>query len=151
MSKRKFHFSLDQVLQLRRHEAERARQDLLQAMHTREIGETVVEQTRERLAELNSLGFAQGQVGPQSLQRLEAYRREAQGAYVLAVEEMEQLRQLENEARAHLLEKRHAVETLQTLYEQEAQEHQQIQTAAETAFLDEQAVISFNRQNRTAA
>lgn len=151
MSERKFHFSLDKVLQLRRHEADRARQALLLSMQAREAGEAQVEKARERLAELNSVGFAQGQVGPRSLQRLEAYRQEAQCAYVLAVEEMEQLRQQESTARTHLLEKRHAVETLQTLYEQEAEEHRQMQAAAETAFLDEQAVIGFHRQNRTAA
>jgi flagellar export protein FliJ len=151
MSTRKFHFSLDSVLHVRRHETESARQDLLQTMQARETGEAEVNQARERLAELNSIGFAQGQIGPQSLQRLEAYRREAQCAYVTAVEEMEQLRHLESQARAQLLEKRHAQETLHTLYEQEAQEHRQVQAAAETAFFDEQAVISFNRHNRTAA
>ena len=146
MAGKKFRFSLESVLTLRRYETERARQHLGQAAHDRQEQEEQVQRVKQRLMRL--VGTVTSHVDPVSLRRKAAFRADAQRHYDQACSELDVRRQREGQAREYLLAKHGAEESLHVLREQEAVLHKKEQDAAEGAFLDEQAIAGFIRKRR---
>ena len=148
MPGKKFRFSLDSVLKVRRHETERARQELSQALNTTQQQENRVLEAKAHLASTAASSPASGAVDPMALRRHAAHRADAQRALDRDSKRLERLRMAEAKARAALVKKRQAEEALQTLHDQEQAQHLQEHHAAETAFLDEQAIISHYRNQQ---
>ena len=147
MAGKKFRFSLESVLKLRRYETERARQRLGRTALERQEQEEQVQHTQQRLMRL--VGAATGVVDPVSLRRQDAFRSDAQRHYDQACTELDARHLREGQARQHLQTKHGAEESLQILREKEAVHHKKEQDDAEGAFLDEQAIASFSRKRRT--
>lgn len=147
MSGKKFRFSLQKVLDLRRHETEHARHVLADAEADLEAKQAQLERARERLAECHRSTAHSGALRPAMLRKGEAFRQEARQAVTEARNAVAVCQQRVEEARAELQERRQAEEALEKLREQEKQQHEQEQAKAETAFLDEQAVLRFARVN----
>lgn len=148
MTGKKFRFSLQSVLRLREHETRGARDDFAQAQRVRAEQEARIESLRKHLSDL-SQNELRGRIGQRELQQLDAFRREAHRALQEAQRRLGQLSSQEEEARARLLERRSAEETLLHLYDKESLQHRKDQDAAEMEFLDEQAVTGFHRQRMT--
>ena len=146
MAGKKFRFSLESVLTLRRYETERARQHLGQAVRDRQQQEEQVRHARQRLRALT--GSATGVVDPESLRRHAAFRSDAQRRCDQAHAELDARRQHEGQARQHLQTKHSAQEALHILREKEAARHKKEQDDAENTFLDEQAITGFSRKRR---
>ena len=144
MAGKKFRFSLESVLTLRRHETERARQHLGRAAHARQEQEAHVRHMRHRLMTFS--GTTAGLVDPVALRRQGAFRQDAQHRYDQARSELRTRHQHEKEARRHLRTKHTAEEGLQVLREKEETVHKKAQQQAEDAFLDEQALAGFFRK-----
>ncbi|MFB3131365.1 MAG: flagellar FliJ family protein [Rhodothermales bacterium] len=146
MAGKKFRFSLESVLKLRRYETERARQHLGRAALDRQQQQEQVRHRQQRLMRLD--GSATGVVEPESLRRQAAFRSDAQRHYDQARDELDARRHREGQAREHLRTKHSGEESLQILREQEAAQHKKAQDHAEDAFLDEQAIAGFIRKRR---
>ena len=144
MAGKKFRFSLESVLKLRRHETERARQHLGQASRARQDQEEHVRHMRHRLMAFG--GVAAGVIDPVALRRQAAFRQDAQHRYEQARSELVRRQQHEGEARQVLHEKHRAEESLEILREKEETHHKKEQQDAEGAFLDEQAISGFFRK-----
>src|SRR5690554_897437 len=104
MSGKKFQFSLQSVLKLRSHEAERAR--LVLAEIRREIRNTqeTIAAAEEHLTSIIHQR-AVGSTGQRSLSRLEAFRQEAHEQLEKARRDLDELRRREEDARIELLQK----------------------------------------------
>jgi len=148
MAGKKFHFSLDSVLKLKRHEADMARQFLARAIEQRIAHEQRLREVDERLEEVNETAAVSSPSDPVSFQRLSTYRLELQRARDREIRSVASKRQEEDRARRLLIEKRREEETMQSLHDEEASRHKQSQNAAETAFLDEQALMTYQRKHR---
>ena len=146
MAGKKFRFSLESVLKLRRYETERARQHLGKAVLDRQEQEAQVWHSQQRLLGLTA--SATGVVDPESLRRQAAFRSDAQRHYDQACNELDACRQHEGQAREHLRTKHSAEESLHILQEKEAAHHKKEQDDAEGDFLDEQAITGFFRKHR---
>ncbi len=146
MAGKKFRFSLESVLKLRRYETERARQHLGRAALDRQEQEERVQRRKQHLMRL--VGAPPGAADPESLRRQAAFRSDAQRHYDQARDELDARRHREGQAREHLRTKHSAEESLQILREQEAAQHKKAQDHAEDAFLDEQAIAGFIRKRR---
>lgn len=149
MSGKKFRFSLASVLKLRSHEAECARQDLVEIRKDIEEQKRVVADAEERLADVASRR-AKGATGQRSLSRFDAFRQEAQDELQIARRTLAQLREREEECRLQLLERKGAEEAIRRLEEREKSSFWKAFRAAETQQLDEQAISGFQRQRRAA-
>ena len=145
MAGKKFRFSLESVLKLRKHETERARQHLGRAARARQEQEEHVRHMRHRLMTFSG-AVTVGVVDPVALQRQVAFRRDAQHRYDQARTELSLRQQHEGEARRELRQKHSAEESLHVLREKEEALHKKAQQEAEDAFLDEQAVSGFFRK-----
>ena len=145
MAGKKFRFSLESVLKLRRHETERARQHLGWAARARQEQEEQVRHMRHRLMTFSGAATV-GVVDTIALQRQVAFRQDAQHRYDQARTELALRQQHEGQARRTLREKHSAEESLQTLREKEEMLHKKAQQQAENAFLDEQAISGFFRK-----
>ena len=146
MAGKKFRFSLESVLKLRRHETERARQYLGAAARERREQEEQVRHMQHRLVSLK--GPTTGVLDPIALRRQAAFRQDAQHRVDQASAELAQRRQREGQARLVLQKKHRAEESLQILREKEEARHKKEQEDAEGAFLDEQAISGFSRKHR---
>ncbi|MDX1532208.1 MAG: flagellar export protein FliJ [Rhodothermales bacterium] len=144
-----FRFSLQSVLDLRRHEAERAEQALTQAVQARRAHEATVADAQARLDGLYAALYATA-LGPVALRRRTSHLNAARCALRDAEQGLEVAQRCEDDARRTLFEARRHLEALVTLRQGEADRHRQAHAAAEAAFLDEQAVIGYSR-NRLAA
>ena len=149
MAGKKFRFSLDSVLRLREHETRQAREELSAILHQKQAQEACVEEARHRLDELLH-ATPTGAVGQHRLRQFDAFRQAARQACSEAAARLAHLARLEEEARAQLMERRSAEETLRHLYEEEASRHRRDEDVAETSFLDEQALTSYYRQRKAA-
>lgn len=147
---KKFRFSLEPVLKLRRHETDDAQEQLAAALRAKQQQEERTLEVLRYLDEILSTRPA-GRVGPQMLRQFDVYRQEARAAYRAACDELSRLERAETEARHRLVERKHAQEVLERLRAKEAQSHLETQTSAETEFLDEQAVNGYNRRRRAQA
>ena len=146
---KKFRFTLETVLRLRAHETECARQDL----------GTIREQIREQeerieaaLANMEDLSLKKvtGSVGQMSLSRSDAFRREAQERLDEESRRLEHLKEMEEDARLRLVERKSAEEAFQRLREQEEEKYWKMYYSAETGILDEQAIAGYTRRKRAA-
>lgn len=151
MSGNKFRFSLQSVLDLREYETDKARYFLAQAVSERRAQEEAVQRAEERLRELNENAPSPGDVDLQTLRQYDAFRQHARHLRDKAREQLDQLHQHEDAARANWVERRQAQESLETLHDGEKDEHDQKVAEAEMAFLDEQAVMRYCRNdNKTS-
>jgi len=148
MAGKKFHFSLDSVLKLRRHEADLARRHLAQAIKRRHEQENRLSSVEKCLREVNETAAVATPTAPLSFQRLSTYRLDLQRARDTESQSLDQMRLDEMQARERLIGKRRQEETLQSLHDVERNSHQEEQNATETDFLDEQALIGFQRKRR---
>lgn len=144
MAGKKFRFSLESVLTLRRYETERAQQHLGQAVQERRKQEEQVHHMEERLTQLP--GTAPGIVDPVVLRRQAAFREDALRRYEAACNELNDRVQREGIAREQLREKHGAQESLHILREKEEMVHKKEQADAEGAFLDDQAISGYLRK-----
>ena len=151
MSGKKFRFSLQSVLQLRRHEVERAERQLTHLLVTYKNQQDTVAAARASLQELQEDAPGRGIVDPQTVRRHYARRQEAQQAIAAAQKRLENVRRQVEESRTHLRERRRAEESLQTLYDKEKARHDKEQALADAAFLDEQAVMRHSRSQDLSA
>lgn len=148
MSGKKFRFSLESVRRLRRHETERAEQHLGQIVRARRKQEQRVAAARQHLDDLTRTATHEApSANLHRLRQRDAYRQQARHTLRTERKTLNELKQREEEARAHLLEKRHAEERLQTLYEQEKAQHKKEMRDAEAAFMDDQAVMRHRHEN----
>jgi flagellar FliJ protein len=151
MSGNKFRFSLQSVLDLREYETNKARYFLAQAVSDRQAQEVKVQRTEERLRELNKKAPAAGDVDLQTLRQYDAFRQHARHLRDKARERLDELCQHEDAARANWVEHRQAQESLETLHDGEKDQHEKEAAEAEMAFLDEQAVMRYCRNdNKTS-
>lgn len=147
MKGKKFRFSLERVLKLRRYETERVRQHFGQVAQARQEQEAVVLRMAQRLIDLPEIDT--GRIDSSALQRHDAFRQDAQRQYDQACTQLASCRQREGEARRQLRQKHGAEESLQRLREREAIHHKKAQQDAEGAFLDEQAAAGYFRKQRS--
>lgn len=146
MAGKRFKFGLENVLKLRRHETERARQVLLDAALERERHEMLLADAQRRLQNLADATASNGTVGTLTFRQRDAFRRDAQRAREQAERALKQKQNVEDEARMQLVNRRRAEEALQNLHDQQKEEHQREQDALDLAFLDEQALSGFTRK-----
>lgn len=146
MSWKKFSFRLDSVLKLRKHETERARDELSQAAHKRQKQEADMQEAREHLDDVSRIEIPRGSIDPSKLRQMEAYRQEARARLARVQHELDRLKNGENEARVKLIHRRRDEEALQTLYEQQKEDHEREIEHTEAAFLDEQAINNHLRK-----
>ncbi len=144
MAGKKFRFSLESVLKLRKHETERARQHLGRVARERQEQEEHVRHMRHRLMSFG--GAVTGVIDPVALQRQAAFRQDARHRYEQARTELATRQQREGQAREALRQKHGAEESLHILREKEEAVHKKAQQDAEGAFLDEQAISGFFRK-----
>lgn len=149
MSGKKFRFSLQSVLDLREYESESARHALSHAVRARREQEQKIERMEERLDELNRKAPDPGQADLRTLRRFDAFRSHLRHQCDRARKKLAALRDDEQAARDAWMEKRQNEERLHTLREQEESAHRQDVTASNIDFMDEQAVLRFNRTNRS--
>ena len=151
MSGNKFRFSLQSVLDLREYETEKARYFLAQAVSDRRAQEEAVRRAEERLRELNNNAPAAGEVDLQTLRQYDAFRQHARHLRDTAREQLDQYRQREDAARSNWVERRQAQESLETLHDGEKDQHEKEAAEAEMAFLDEQAVMRYCRNDNNTS
>jgi flagellar FliJ protein len=149
MAGKKFKFSLDSVLRLRMHETEGARQELSKVMREAERQQRAVDEARTYVAHVAKSRFS-GATEQRSLSRFESFRQEAWDRLETARRRLQHLHEMEDDARIQFIERKGAEETLKRLREQEEEQHWREHRAAETQFLDEQAISGFQRQRRAA-
>ncbi len=146
MPGKKFRFPLENVLKLREQETESAQRRLVSIQGILEEQESRIEDLHRHIEDLHRQSPQYGTADTTSLRRYDAYRRQAQNARELALQKLEEIQQEEDLAREHLLQRRRDEESLNTLREQSRQRFDKAQSRTEAAFLDEQAVMRFNRK-----
>lgn len=149
MSGKKFQFSLQSVLRLRSHEAERARQALAEIRREIRSTQETIAAAEEHLTSIIHLR-AVGSTGQRSLSLREAFRQEAHEQLENARRDLEELRRREEDARIELLQRLGAEDAIRRLEEQERTRHWKKFEAAEAQQMDEQAVSGFQREKRAA-
>ena len=149
MSGKKFQFSLASVLKLRTHETEGARQVLVDLMQKRDRQHEAATQLRGELDAVVQ-SRSTGAIGQRALSRHEAFRAEAQRRLDEAVRMVKYLDERIHEARLQLMERKSAEEALKQLRNDEQARCIQENRAAETQFLDDQAISSYQRQRRAS-
>ncbi len=147
MPGKKFRFSLQSVLRWRQHQTEQAVEALVRLQQERAQLEQRIEAARQQLAQLQrELTAHASTTDPVQLRRQEAYWLKAQRQLLRLEQQLEQLRQQEAEARALVLERRQAEESLERLRERQYARYLEAETAAEHAWIDEQATGAYVRK-----
>ena len=144
MGGKKFRFSLERVLSVRRHETECAREHLGTTSRERREQEEHVRHMQHRLAGCASA--PSGRIDPVALRRQEVFRQQAQHRLDAARAELDDRRGRERQARQELRRKHGAEESLQLMRDREAVRHRKARQEAEAAFLVEQAIAGFFRK-----
>lgn len=147
MPGKKFRFSLQKVLELRRHKTERARQALASAERKLDRRKEQLKQARKRLAERQRVVEEGVALRSADLQQAGAFRKNARQSVAEAKAAVEDVQRRVEEARAELHEARQAEESFEELRDQEKDKFDQEQTKAEIAFFDEQAVQRHSRND----
>lgn len=150
MPGKKFRFSLQKVLELRRHETERARQSLADAERALEQKKKQLKQARQHLARCQRAVQEGDALRPAQLRQAGAFREDARQSVVEAREAVKECRQRVDEARVELQEARQAEESFEELRDQEKEQYDREQAKAEVAFFDEQAVLRHARSSHTS-
>ena len=148
MAVKKFRFSLEQVLTVRRHEAERAEQRLAKALQARRDREARLDDAERALRTVLEEAPAPGAVTPAAFRRHAATQHEAMRLRKQASHALDVARMKEREAYRALLDARRPQEALHTLRDQQQQAHRQAALRAEAEFLDDQATAAYCRQLR---
>jgi flagellar FliJ protein len=148
MAGKKFRFPLAKVLRLRHHETDEARLNLARTLRTRQAQEARVSDARDRLDMLSRQDLPSGTFTPAVLRRQDGFRLDAQEALDRELATLARFRQEEDQARAQLLERQRAEESLKTLQAEARERHKRAQQEAETSFLDEQALIGYSRKQQ---
>ena len=147
MPGKKFRFSLQSVLRLRRHQTEQAVEALTRLQQERRKLEEAIEAARQKLEQLQQeLAARQTAVDPAQLRRQEAYWMKARQQLSRLEQQLARLQQQEAEARALVLERRQAEESLKRLRERQYARHLEAEAAAERAWIDEQATGAYIRK-----
>lgn len=146
MAGKRFTFSLENVLKVRKHETERARQALLEAAVEREQHEALLADAHQRLQSLAESPTTGGTIGTLVFRQYDAFRRDAQRACRAAQQNLKQKQNIEDAARSYLVDRRRAEEALQNLRDEQKAEHQRLEEAHDIAFMDEQAITGFTRK-----
>ena len=146
MPGKKFRFSLESVLSLRKHETEQARQALGTALTDRKNQEEAVQQAHLTMMEMAREVPATGTTHPASLRRFDTHRHAAQRRHEEACHRLAKLRASEAQARKAVRNRHGAEASLERLRDKEHAEHRQTQEGAAQAFLDEQATSRFHRR-----
>lgn len=147
MPGKKFRFSLQKVLDLHRHEAERARQSLADAERELEQKKKKLKQARKHLAQCQRSVQEGDALRPAQLRQAGAFREDARQSVAEARAAVKACRQRVEEARAELQEARQSKEAFEELRDQEKETYDREQTKEEIAFFDEQAVLRHARSN----
>jgi flagellar protein FliJ len=145
MTGKPFRFSLQPVLDFRRHEAEHAEATLAQAVRARRAGEAALAEVTARYEAATREG-ADDIADPTTFLRHAAHRQQARRAVAAAAHEVDRLRVSEQRARRELLDRRRPEEALLTLRARARDDHRSAEASAELAFLDEQAVGAYRRR-----
>ncbi|NNF58192.1 MAG: flagellar export protein FliJ [Rhodothermaceae bacterium] len=151
MAGKKFRFSLDHLLRLRRHQAEQAEQALAGAIRTRHDHEARLEAAEDMVQTLAAEAPTPGTGTPADFRRFAATQQEAFRARTQARAALEVAQREESDARRALVKARQPEEALHTLQTREQAAHHQGQQRAETAILDDQANAAYCRQLRSEA
>jgi len=147
MPGKKFRFSLQSVLRLRQHQTEQAVEALVRLQQERQKLEEAIEAARQKLEQLHQeLAARQSAVDPAQLRRQEAYWLKARQQLRRLEQQLARLQQQEAEARALVLERRQAEESLERLRERQYARHLEAEAAAERAWIDEQAIGAYIRK-----
>lgn len=147
MPGKKFRFSLQKVLELRRHQTKRAHQALVEAEQELKVKEAQLKEAREHLAQCRRAAVEAEGLRPAELRQAEIFRQQVRQDVKQAREAVEACQGRVKEARAELKEWRQAEEALEELHDREKEQHAEEQAKAETAFFDEQAVLRHSRTN----
>ena len=145
MSGKKFRFSLDSVLKLRSHEAECARQDLAHVREEIRRQEALVEDAERGLRSALDARLT-GSAGQHAFARQEAHRQIASDRLQKERRKLDHLKEMEEEARLTLMQRKGAEETIRNLEEQERTSYLKKLESAESEQLDEQAITGFQRR-----
>lgn len=148
MAGKKFRFPLANVLRLRHHETDAARLNLARILRTRQAQEARVSDARGRLEMLSRQDLPSGTLTPAVLRRQDAFRLDAKQALDRELATLARIRREEEQARAQLLERQRAEESLKTLQAEARERHRKARQEAETSFLDEQALIGHSRKQQ---
>lgn len=151
MAGKKFRFSLDNLLRLRRHQAEQAEQTLAGALRTRQEHEAHLEAAETTMQALAEEAPTPGTGTPAEFRRFAATQQEAFRARTQAREALETAQRREAAARHALVKARQPEEALHTLRTREQAAHHQTRQRVETAVLDDQATAAYCRQLRSDA
>lgn len=147
MKGKKFRFSLQSVLRLRQHQTEQAVAALTQLQQERRKLEKNIEIARQKLEQLQQeLTTQSSAVHPTQLCRQEAYWLKAQRQLQRLEQQLARLEQQEAAARALVLERRQAEESLERLRERQYARHLEAEAATERAWIDEQATSAYIRK-----
>ena len=149
MPGKKFRFSLQKVLDLRRHETERARQALASAKRDLERKKERLRRARKRLAKCQNAVEEGEALCSAKLRQAGAFREDARQSVLNARAAVKDARQRVEEARAEVQEARHAEEAFEELRDQEKNAFDEEQEKAEIAFFDEQAVLRHTRNSHS--
>ncbi len=147
MAGKTFRFSLDHVLRLRKHQTEEARRHLERAVEARRDAERLVAEAESILSDRVMQNIPDGPTGSTVIQRIATFREDARRKLEIARHQLNKLKQVEDEARRFLTERRRNEETLEQLREAEKDEHDSEVAASELAFIDEQALAGYLRKN----
>lgn len=141
---KRFEFSLQQVLDLRRHQRVEAERRL--ARIKRRINE--LEREAEQVQnELNAVAreALPDEVRPRDFRRRAAHREGVRARHRRLRERIDALRKRAEEAREELLERRREEESLRTLRDEEKSEHAEDAERTHQKLMDEQALTRFAR------
>lgn len=150
MPGKKFRFGLQNVLKLRRHKTERARQALTSAKQALTEKKEQLEQARAHLAKCQRT-VEEGEVQRSAqLRQAGAFRENARQSVADARAAVEECRERVREAEEKLHETRQDEEAFVELRDQKKEQHDREQAKAEVAFFDEQAVLRHARSSSTS-
>lgn len=147
MDGKKFRFSLQKVLELRRHQTKLARHRLAEARRDLELKETQLRQAREYLGKCQQTASDAKDLRPAELRQDEAYRRDARKALKEASEAVDECRERVERAREDLRECQKEEEALEKLRDEKKEDHDEEQAKATAEFFDEQAAIRHARSD----
>lgn len=152
MAGRTFRFSLQNVLELRRREADSAELELSHAVRARRDQEAALEEVRRHRASACDAAGASGRTpsDPASLRRSAGFLDDLRASEHEAGRRLERLLREEAEARRALVARRRPEEALRLLRDREADAHHRAIAEAEMAFLDEQAITGHARRQRAS-
>ena len=146
MAGKRFRFSLDQLLRLRRHETARAEQEVAAAIATRRDREEEVQQVEDRLHGLADAAPDPAIATPKAFRRHAALRDAVLEERRRARHALQAARRTEARAREALVEARRPEEALDRLREREQAAHRRARRRAEDAAMDEQAGSAHHRR-----